>query len=172
MGDYRRAYQQGGCYFFTQVTYQRQPIFSDVQNVEKLKSAFRAVMQVRPFTIEAIVILPDHLHCIWQLPAGDDNFSERWRQIKRHFSLHFDAPKNTRGEKLIWQRRFWEHVIRDELDWNNHFDYIHYNPVKHGYVLRPADWAHSSFAKAVAKGWCMPDWGESSPKNLDKLDFE
>lgn len=172
MSDYRRAFQPGGCYFFTVVTYERQPWLTEPGNIERLRKAFQAVKRSRPFDMDAIVILPDHLHCLWRLPEGDSNYSERWRQIKRFVGMGVPTPVNQRGEKSLWQRRFWEHLIRDDEDWRRHMDYIHYNPVKHGYVKIPADWPHGSFARSVARGWYAPDWGNSEPANIIKMDFE
>lgn len=159
MSEYIRARQPGGAYFFTVVTHERQPLFADPAVVERLRLAFRRVMAERPFEIDAIAILPDHLHCLWRLPPGDADFSERWRQIKRFVSVGVAAETNRRGEKAVWQRRYWEHLIRDEEDWRRHCDYIHYNPVKHGYVASPADWSHSSFSRAVGRGWYDQEWG-------------
>ena len=141
--QYRRFYQPGACYFFTVVTANRTPILID--NIERLRSAFRLCMSRYPFEIEAIVVLPDHLHTLWRLPEGDADFSKRWMVIKRKFSSGLPAcnvsdSQNKKREKGIWQRRFWEHCIRDEDDWRHHFDYIHYNPVRHGLVSRTKDW--------------------------------
>jgi putative transposase len=172
MSEYRRAYQEGGCCFFTVVTYERRRILEYGENIQRLKKAFRHVMQNYPFTMDSVVVLPDHLHCIWLLPEGDFDFSPRWRLIKRYFSIGIRAPINHRGEKTVWQRRFWEHLIRSEDDWRKHVDYIHYNPVKHGYVPRPADWPYSSFQQAVDRGWYAVDWGEQEPDNIKGLDFE
>ncbi len=116
-------------------------------------------MSKQPFTIDAIVVLPDHLHCLWQLPAGDTDFSGRWHLLKRYFSIGIETLVNDRHEKEVWQRRFWEHLIHNEEDWEKHLDYIHYNPVKHGYVTGPLDWPYSSFSRAVAKGWYQKQWG-------------
>ena len=172
MSNYRRAYQPGGCYFFTLVTHQRQPWLTQPANIERLRLAFRTVKAVRPFEMDALVIMPDHLHCLWRLPEGDSDFSERWRQIKRFVSIGVEAKTNARGEKLLWQRRFWEHVIRDQADWNKHMDYIHYNPVKHGYVNNPADWAHSSFNRALERGWYEANWGTQEPASIAGQNFE
>jgi len=166
MSEYRRWFVPGGCYFFTVVTHQRTTLFSEDSNINYLRGAIRSVMKTRPFEIDAIVILPDHLHCIWRLPEGDANFSSRWRDIKNLVSRRIDAPRNRRREKVVWQRRFWEHAIRDEQDWRHHMDYVHYNPVKHGYVRAPADWPHGSFAASVKKGWYPPDWGRSEPEEI------
>ncbi|WP_028295036.1 REP-associated tyrosine transposase [Oceanobacter kriegii] len=161
--DYRRSHIAGACYFFTVVTHHRRPIL--VENIGLLRAAFRQVKVRYPFDIHGIVVLPDHLHCLWQLPPYDSNNAIRWSQIKSLFSRELpsfsDRPslKNKR-EKGIWQRRFWEHVITDEHDWRTHMDYIHFNPVKHGYSKRPCDWRWSSFEQCVAKGWYSPDWGQ------------
>jgi putative transposase len=131
--------------FFTIITHQRRPIFSNPQNVEHLKIAIARVKQKYPFSLNAFVILPDHLHCIWKLTDNDQDFSIRWRLIKTYFSKQIDGLINMRKEKDIWQRRFWEHSIRSEDEWIRHMDYIHYNPVKHGFVQKPEDWLYSSY---------------------------
>ena len=172
MSEYKRHYKYGGYYFFTVVTYKRMPIFTNNETVEKLKLAIKKVKSEYPFNLQAIVILPDHLHCLWQLPAQLANFSIRWQLIKRHFSMEFNTEINHRNEKNIWQRRFWEHSIRDEEDWQKHWDYIHYNPVKHGYVKSPGEWQYSSFQYWVNKGYYENDWGMSEPVALRKMEFE
>jgi putative transposase len=134
-------------------------------------------MERYPFVIEAIVILPDHLHTSWRLPNTDDNFSIRWMVIKRKFSAGFktegvNASKQSKREKGIWQRRFWEHCIRDEADWRRHMDYIHYNPVKHGYCATPAEWPYSSFHRSVKQGLYALDWGSSSLPETNEMDLE
>jgi putative transposase len=159
--EYRRYYQPGGTYFFTIVTEHRQPLL--IEHVDRLRAAFRYGIDRYPFIIEGIVILPDHLHTIWRLPNGDDNFSLRWMVIKRKFSAGFAAQminssKQAKREKGIWQRRFWEHCIRDEEDWRRHMDYIHYNPVKHGYCATPVEWQYSSFHRSVKQGLYAADW--------------
>jgi REP-associated tyrosine transposase len=172
MSTYRRVYIPGGVYFFTVVTQDRVPRFAEPVNVAHLRAAFRQVMAVRPFEMEAAVILPDHLHCLWRLPEGDDDYSGRWREIKKAASRRIDTGTNARGERPVWQRRFWEHAIRDEADWRAHLDYIHYNPVKHGLAGRPADWPWSSFPRAVARGWYEPDWGEQEPASVGGMEWE
>ncbi len=172
MSDYRRAFQPGGCYFFTVVTYERRPWLIEKPAIERLRKAFRHVMKARPFSIDAIVIWPDHLHCIWQLPEGDHDFPERWRQIKRFVSIGLESPLNARNEKALWQRRYWEHLIKDEEDWYRHIDYIHYNPVKHGYVTRPADWPYGSFKLAMKRGWYDATWGDAEPSSIAGMTFE
>ena len=172
MSQYRRAYIAGGHYFFTVVTFGRLELFSCQENVNRLGDAFRHVKRKHPFAIDAIVLLPDHLHAIWRLPEGDADFSLRWRLIKHYLARGVNCPTNQRGEKQVWQRRFWEHLIRDEADWRHHVDYIHYNPVKHGYTNSPMEWANSSFARAVANGWYERDWGCGEPDNIRDIEFE
>ena len=178
MADYRRLYIKGGTYFFTVVTQGRRPLFSDPQRVRRLGEIMKAVMDKQPFTTEAFVVLPDHLHCIWSLPEGDSDFSSRWKQIKYRFSIHYEGEfkksqsMSRKKEKGLWQRRFWEHWIRDQEDFNRHVDYIHYNPVKHGLVRRPADWVHGSFGGFLEKGIYPEDWGASFPTSIKGLDLE
>ena len=172
MSDYRRARVAGGCYFFTVVTYQRRPLFGDARNVDLLRQAFAWTKSRRPFDIDAIVILPDHLHSVWRLPEKDEDFSGRWRAIKQFVSRRLDAPVLRRGEKTVWQRRFWEHLIRDEEDWRRHVDYIHFNPVKHGLVNAPEDWPYSSYGRAVESGWYPAGWGRTEPDQLRNMILE
>ena len=168
--QYRRVRSPGSSYFFTVVTYNRKPILCEPENIELLRDSFRKVIQQHPFTIDAIVILPDHLHCLWTLPPADADFSTRWRLIKSWFSRRcrfqdreqVSNSRRSKKEKAIWQRRFWEHLIRNEHDFNNHVNYIHYNPVKHGLVLSPKDWQYSSFHRYVQRGVYNIDWGGSS----------
>ena len=162
MVQYRRHYVPGGTYFFTVALRDRR---SDllVARVEDLRASFRHVLEKHPFHIDAIVILPDHIHAIWTLPADDTDFSGRWRALKSCFVRRIRREEvpigmNSRGEALLWQRRFWEHWIRDETDYRHHVDYIHYNPVRHGYVATPRQWPYSSFHRFVARGDLAPDW--------------
>ncbi|GAB4263636.1 MAG: transposase [Methylomicrobium sp.] len=137
-----------------------------VDYIEALRVAFAEVKRAHPFDIDAIVILPEHLHCIWTLPAGDDDFSMRWRQIKSAFSRRLpngewrSESRQSKGERGIWHRRFWEHVIRDDEDFARHVDYIHYNPVKHGWVSRVSDWPYSTFGRYVERGVYAASWGD------------
>lgn len=172
MSNYHRVYQSGGCYFFTVVTHDRHAILNNSAVLNRLRMAFRHVQATRPFTIDAVVILPDHFHCIWQLPPDDHDFSTRLRLIKHFVSSGIELPVSERKEKPVWQRRFWEHIIRSETDWRRHMDYIHYNPVKHGYVMRIGDWPYSSFHRAVKEGLYEPDWGIFEPDNIKKMDIE
>jgi putative transposase len=165
--QYQRAYIPGGTYFFTIVTYQRRIVFSSPGAVDNLRNAFQYTLRRMPFTIVASVILPEHMHFIWTLPQDDSNYSTRWRLIKSHFTHHWqgkgtievNASRQEKGEADIWQRRFWEHLIRDEADLNRHIEYIHYNPVKHGLVRTPGAWEYSSFMKYVREGIYPIDWG-------------
>ena len=165
--EYRRAKFPGSSYFFTVVTHNRRAILACNENIDLLRNCFRRILQKHPFIIDAIAILPNHIHCIWTLPAGDADYSTRWRLIKSSFSrdcnpIYQGKVSNSRqakGEKAIWQRRFWEHLIRDEADFRHHVDYIHYNPVHHGLVLAPKDWQWSSFHRYVKRGIYDLDWG-------------
>lgn len=173
--DYRRLYQPGSSYFFTLVTEQRRPLL--VTHIDRLREAFRRVRSRQAFHIDAIVILPDHLHTLWTLPEGDADYSGRWMRIKRLFSTGLPAmPSNqsqlAKREKGVWQRRFWEHGIRDETDWCHHMDYIHYNPVKHGQVQRVMDWPFSSFPRCVEIGWYDRDWGQPVPQEILAMDLD
>lgn len=165
MTEYRRAHVPGASWFFTVNLAQRRGNNLLVEHVASLRCAFDAVRKTRPFRIDAVVVLPDHLHCIMALPEGDADFSTRWSLIKANFSRAIErwerisASRQKRRERGIWQRRFWEHMIRDQDDFNRHADYIHWNPVKHGYVSRVADWPHSSFHDYVRRGVYPADWG-------------
>jgi len=177
--DYRRSRQPGGCFVFTLVTHQRQKILTEEINIARINDAFKIEMAKRPFTIEAFVLLPDHLHTIWKLPDGDHNYSMRWSAIKRYFSTGCVGVKHVlsdsrrqKREKAVWQRRFWEHTIQDEEDWRKHLDYLHYNPVKHGYVVSPKDWPYSSFHRCVQMGWYTAEWGTSEPVSIAGADYE
>lgn len=172
MSNYRRAFVEGGCYFFTVVTYQRKRILVRDSYLAKLRDAFRQVMKSHPFTLNAIVVLPDHVHCIWTLPEGDEDFSMRWRLLKRNFSAASILPTRPNGTKPVWQPRFWEHLIRDEDDFRRHLDYIHYNPVKHGYVNSPAQWSFSSFTRYARHGWYDMHWGNEPPGNIQGIERE
>jgi putative transposase len=153
MRTYKRVWIPGGTYFFTVNLAERRNTTLLIDHVAQLRAAFRLVRNAHPFVIDAIVVLPDHLHCIWRLPPDDDRFATRWRMIKARFSEtvadgeRVSASRIRKGERGIWQRRYWEHAIRDEEDWRHHVDYIHYNPVKHGYAKRVCDWPHSSFPR-------------------------
>ncbi|MCU7917303.1 MAG: transposase [Candidatus Thiodiazotropha sp. (ex Dulcina madagascariensis)] len=177
MPNYRRARVQGGTYFFTVVTHKRKPLFSDGSARLCLREAISSVHINYPFKIDAFCLLPDHLHTIWTLPEGDENFSKRWRAIKSHFSRRFREQVNryaaptgsrqVRGELTFWQRRFWEHLIRDENDFRRHLDYIHFNPVKHGYSESVSDWPWSTFHRYVNEGVYSNDWSGIAMEKID-----
>jgi len=169
MPNYRRVYYPGGTFFFTLVTYDRHPILTDPISLRLLRQAWSKESRSRPFHLEAICVIPDHLHFIMRLPENDSNYSIRISAIKARFtksilqSKHIDtecyALKRGKGERTVWQHRFWEHMIRDEDDFRFHVDYIHYNPVKHGLVNNVKDWPWSSFHRYVRDGIYSLDWG-------------
>src|SRR2546423_14996399 len=160
---YRRSLVPGGTFFFTvPIADRRSSIL--IENVSLLRHAFRTTRRERSFTIDAIVILPDHLHAVMTLPEGDADFSGRWRRIKGLFTRRIIAAgsaiqRDRRGEYALWQKRFWEHAIRGETGLVRRIDYIHYNPVKHGLATRVSVWPYSSFHRYVWQGWLAPDWG-------------
>jgi len=164
MSRYRRVRIEGGWFFFTVTLADRS---SDllVRHVERLRAAYAAARKRDPFETIAICVLPDHMHAIWALPPDDADFSRRWSLIKHDFSCGLpENPQKSRSkiarrEKGIWQRRYWEHAIRDDADLSRHIDYIHFNPVKHRLVTRTCDWPHSSFHRYVAQGFLPADWG-------------
>ena len=163
MSNYRRNRIPGGTYFFT-VNLQDHKSQLLVLHINELRAAVREAKQSRPFYIDAWVILPDHLHCIWTLSKHDDDYSCRWQAIKKAFSkstLETEYRSETnrkRHERSIWQRRFWEHTITDDRDYAAHMDYIHYNPVKHGWTKAAKDWPYSTFHQLVEKGVYPVDW--------------
>jgi putative transposase len=172
MSNYRRVYIPGGTYFFTLVTYRRQLIFSDDGRVEQLRQSFREVKAKRPFELLAAVVLPNHLHCLWSLPEGDADFSTRWQMVKASFSRCIPAKTRKDGAKTVWQPRFYDHCIRDEIDFHKHLDYIHYNPVKHDLVSSPGDWPYSSFVHFVRIGYYASNWGDVAPPDVEDMEHE
>lgn len=168
MPDYRRAWSPGGTYFFTVNALQRRENDLLTRHIQVLREAVRKVRHFHPFTIHGWVVLPDHLHCVIELPPGDMDFALRWRLIKAGFSKCLpnderrSAVRRARGERGIWQRRFWEHLIRDDGDYAAHMDYVHFNPVKHGHADRVSDWPYSTFHRLVGAGVYPMDWAGSS----------
>ncbi len=163
MSNYRRYRVPGGtCFFTVNLLERRQDTL--VRHIGTLREAVLKTRHERPFHIDTWVVLPDHLHCVWTLPPGDEDFSSRWKAIKIRFvqalprTEHRSKVRIAKGERAIWQRRFWEHAIRDERDYAQHIDYVHLNPLKHGYVKRVADWPHSTFHRYVAAGLLPADW--------------
>jgi putative transposase len=160
---YRRNPVPGGTYFFTVALRDRKNDWL-VAHADLLRDALRRTQRMQPFDIDAMVILPDHLHAVWTLPPDDADFAQRWRAIKSRFSRALaksgmPVRQSAGGAYDVWQPRYWEHTIRDERDFAHHVDYIHYNPVKHGHVARVIDWPHSSFHRYVRTGRLPPDWG-------------
>jgi putative transposase len=172
---------RGGTFFFTVVTYNRQPILVSPEARTMLHSAWNKAQERFPFVTDAICLLPNHIHCIWTLPEGDTNYAIRWGEIKKYFTKAYhtqighretpNASRLKRGEATIWQRRFWEHTIRDLDDFNRHLDYIHYNPVKHGLVKAAVDWPWTSFHRYVKIGYYAKDWGAGVEDNKDREAF-
>ena len=165
MPNYRRVWVPGGTYFFTvNLLERRRTLLTD--HIASLQHAFALAKAARPFRMHAYVVLPDHLHCLWRLPPGDDDIATRWRHIKTSFSRslpkveRLSERRRRKSERGIWQRRYWERLIRDEADYRFHFDYIHYNPVKHGHATTAADWPHSSFGHWLAHGVYPAGWAD------------
>ncbi len=175
MPNYRRANAAGATYFFTVALADRSSHLL-VDEIDRLRRAFHVVRKRAPFEIVAICVLPDHLHTVWTLPENDADFSARWAQIKRLFSSGLppsqsrSESKANKREKGIWQRRFWEHQIRNEAELQRCVDYIHFNPVKHGHVSHVCDWPHSSFLRYVQHGWLNANWGEGQAAGLGAME--
>jgi len=172
---YRRNRVEGGTYFFTVTLRDRQTSLL-TKHVGLLRESVRKTRRARPFIIDAWVVLPEHMHAIWTLPTGDADYSTRWRSIKANFSHELgkvleNSKCTAKGEYGFWQRRFWEHTIRDEEDYVRHVDYLHYNPVKHGYVHRVTDWPYSSFHRFMANKTYPSDWGYFEENELDENDY-
>ncbi len=167
MPDYRRNQVPGGTYFFTANLLNRA---SDllVARIDALRAAVSTARAHAPFHIDSWVVLPDHMHCIWTLPPGDDDYAGRWRVLKKAFTKaippgeYRSSARLRRAERGIWQRRFWEHTIRDERDYAAHMDYVHFNPVKHGFANSAAGWRYSTFHRSVGFGLYPADWAGGS----------
>ena len=171
MRTYIRSQVPGATYFFTLTLEDRGARYL-VDHVADLRAAVANVKERHPFDIEAIVVLPEHLHAILRLPVDDGDYATRWMLIKQAFTRKLveakvlpeeaEKPRGRRGERSVWQRRFWEHQIHDDADFARHVDYIHFNPVKHGWVLRARDWPYSSLHRFVREGKVGEDWGISA----------
>lgn len=169
MPEYRRIRLAGGTIFFTVVTYDRKPILVLPESRRILRKVWKDVQTKHPFEIVAICLLPDHLHTIWKLPDDDTDYAMRWNEIKRHFTHEYlkltreesvrNESRKKRRESTIWQRRYWAHILYDQDDLNAHIDYIHYNPMKHGFVNQVSDWPWSSFHRFLRMGVYTFDWG-------------
>jgi putative transposase len=162
---YRRNRVPGGTYFFT-VTLRNRSSSLLVDGIEELRESVRETRRDKPFHIDAWVVLPEHLHAVWTLPPGDDDYSDRWKRIKARFTHRLveaglPIARNARNEYDLWQRRFWEHTLRDESDFARHVDYVHYNPVKHDLVEHVKDWPYSTFHRYVRSGVYPVDWAEA-----------
>ncbi|MEH6579612.1 MAG: transposase [Amphritea sp.] len=167
---YRRSNIAGGTYFFTvNLCNRNQGLLVDHAGL--LRSSIARVKAHHPFIIDAMVVLPDHLHAIWTLPDGDNDFAMRWMLIKAGFSRgiakeeRISCSRKIKHERGIWQRRYWEHLIRDDNDYARHVDYIHFNPVKHGFVERASDWPFSSIHMFIRNGVLNRDWGSDADRN-------
>ena len=177
MTDYRRFYIPGSTWFFTVNLAERRNNRLLVDRIDLLREAFRYVKQRKPFRMDAVVIMPDHLHCIWTLPPDDDDNSMRWGLLKAHFSRklpigeRISQSREKRRERGIWQRRFWGHLLTSQEDFNAHFDYIHWNPIKHGWVRQVIDWPHSSFHRFVELGIYPMNWGHSGDFNIQANEY-
>ena len=168
MANYKRIYIPGSMVFFTVVTYKRQPFLTSQKARRCLRTSWQSVCREYPFKVVALILLPDHIHCIWQMPEKDADFSKRWGLIRKGFTqvfqdflcpnLNITKSRVKRREGAVWQRRFWDHVIRDDKDFENHLNYIHYNAVKHGLVNNPRDWPWSTFHQFVKMGYYELDW--------------
>ena len=163
MTNYRRNFIPGGSYFFTVALADRSAsLLTD--NIELFRYAVADVKHELPFGLIAMVVLPEHLHCVWTLPVGDADYPMRWKKIKAAFSHglpkgeHRSASRVAKGERDIWQRRYWEHTLRDDDDLRRHVDYIHYNPVKHGHVRCVKEWPYSTFHQYARDGVYPDDW--------------
>ncbi len=177
MPRYRRALTLGGTYFFTLVSFKRRKIFCDKTFRNSLRHAIQKVKNQRPFTIDAWVLLPDHMHAIWTLPHNDADYFLRWRLIKKsvtrecgglyHQPSCVSASMKARQESTLWQRRFYEHEIRDESDYELHMNYCHYNPVKHGLITRVEDWPFSTFHRYLKQGVYSEGWAGCDVEGLE-----
>ncbi|MQX35115.1 REP-associated tyrosine transposase [Roseospira navarrensis] len=163
MPNYRRNRVPGASYFFTVALLERRKSLL-VDHIDVLRQCVQQVRTQRPFYIDAWVVLPDHMHCIWTLPGGDADYATRWRLIKLLFSKALPATetlsstRQRRSERGLWQRRYWEHTIRSDSDFARHVDYVHFNPVRHGHATWVKDWPYSTFHRFVGNGVLDPDW--------------
>jgi putative transposase len=181
MPNFRRYFVPGGTYFFTLITDGRRPIFDHPEARKLLIAVIHRCRQRWPFTIDAAVLLPDHMHTIWSLPPGDDRYSLRIAWLKKEFTKawissdgdeRFQSRGRTNdGRRGVWQPKFWEHTIKDDADFERHIDYVHWNPVKHGHARCPREWRWSSFRRWMNRGVYPQNWGcGSKPPGLDGID--
>jgi putative transposase len=167
---YRRVLVEGGTYFFTVNLADRSGNLL-VDRIDDLRAAVQSVRKSHPFEILAWVVLPNHIHAVWRLPKRDAAYPMRWALIKANFSRRIpkgeriSESRRERGERGIWQRRYWEHLIQNDADLQRHVDYTHYNPVKHGYAKRAIEWPFSSFHRHLRLGWVTRDWGSGEDED-------
>ena len=181
MPNYRRLFAPGATYFFTVVTHNRRRILCGETARRCLRNAIREVQASHPFDLLAVALMPDHIHCIWRMPEDDSDFSTRWSCIKRKFTrswleaggqeVAISKARSKHRERGVWQKRFWEHMIRGQADLFNHVNYIHYNPVKHGLAKCPHEWPYSSFARWVREGYYSTDWLCSCDADVESPEF-
>jgi len=172
--QYRRSDTKGASYFFTVNLANRKSTLL-LDKIDTLRQSIQTVKQRHPFKIDAMVVMPDHLHAIFTLPLDDNDYANRWMLIKSSFSRHIpkgeqiNPSRASKRERGLWQRRYWEHLIRDDKDYNAHVNYIHYNPVKHGYVQQAVKWPHSSIHRYIKKGDISKNWGgDDKQTNSDR----
>jgi putative transposase len=167
----RRLYVPDAHYFITATTHSRRLLFADGENVDLLRATMRRAKAHHPFAMRAYAFMPDHFHLLIFVPETT-SISKLLQSIQRNYTRNYRSEHNVTQAVRLWQRGFWDHVIRDEQDFANHFHYIHYNPVKHGYVPHPEDYAHTSFHEYLKRGWYEPGWGHTEPQMISNLDFE
>jgi putative transposase len=173
MSNLRRYYVTNATIFITAVTNYRIPIFKDPDNIQILFTTFKNVVLLHPYELFAYVVLPDHIHLIIQLIKGQENFSTIMKSIKGNFTVNYKKAHYIQNNLVLWQKRFWDHIIRDENDLQKHLDYIHWNPVKHRYADTPLKWEQSSFPKWIERGVYDSTWGiGGEPEMIQKMDFE
>jgi len=171
MPNYRRYYVPNAIYFIVVVTKGRRPIFTDKENVDLFLQVMREVRQRKLFALLAYSIIPDHVNLLIR-PTGEANFSQIMHSLQRNYTMRFKGIRGIARSLSLWQRGFWDHMIRDEEDLGRHLDYIHYNPVKHGLVTRPEDYVYSSYRYWLEQGYYEAGWGYAEPETIDGMDFE
>ena len=180
MPTYIRAKNPGGTFFLTFVSHKRRRFLKDSLALECLQDAYQVTVRRRRFLLRAYCVLPDHIHVLVTLPRGDDDFPTRCSAFKGAFTRAYlraggeegqrNVSRYRSGEAAVWQRRYWEHAIRNQRDFERHFDYIHFNPVKHGLVREPGEWEWSTFRRYTLRGWYEADWGKTEPRNIRALE--
>ena len=173
MPDYHRYYLEGFPIFITCVTRDRTPLFRDPRNTHLFWSVSERVKTIHPFELIAFVLMPDHFHWIIKMPEGLPNFSQVIHSLKRNYSVEFKKEHKIDSAVSLWQPRFWDHILRDERDFEVHLDYIHWNPVKHRFVADPEQWEESSFRTFVKNGY-YSEYGfpPNRSASSEKLNFE